>query len=217
VAREVVEGCYVVTAQAAMPSGRCDESIGAVPIENLKGESRSNAMMKAETKAKRRVTLSICGLGMLDESEVDSIPNAVQGSRDAQIEVRDAKLALISSGKVEEIKAAFAPSPDRVVEIIDEEDAKYEREERAAIQEEPPMNPALPPVAPLDSEMLKAFRTIKSDLKKATGNDELYYKVLGNNGFEKSNQITNRVQGGAIYKALLVAFKDVMAKIEEGK
>ena len=33
-------------------------------------------MMKAETKAKRRVTLSICGLGMLDETEVETIPHA---------------------------------------------------------------------------------------------------------------------------------------------
>lgn len=78
-AREVVEGCYVVTAQARDGKGREDESIGAVPIEGLKGEARSNAMMKAETKAKRRVTLSICGLGMLDEIEVDSIPNAQVG------------------------------------------------------------------------------------------------------------------------------------------
>jgi hypothetical protein len=31
--------------------------------------------MKAVTKAKRRVTLSICGLGMLDETEVETIPN----------------------------------------------------------------------------------------------------------------------------------------------
>jgi hypothetical protein len=30
--------------------------------------------MKAETKAKRRVTLSIVGLGMLDESELETIP-----------------------------------------------------------------------------------------------------------------------------------------------
>ena len=34
---------------------RFDESIGAVPIESLKGEARSNAMMKAETKAKREL------------------------------------------------------------------------------------------------------------------------------------------------------------------
>ena len=32
--------------------------------------------MKAETKAKRRATLDLLGLGMLDETETDSIPNA---------------------------------------------------------------------------------------------------------------------------------------------
>jgi hypothetical protein len=74
VSREVVEGCYVVTARATTPAGRPDESIGAVAIDGLKGEARSNGMMKAETKAKRRVTLSICGLGWTDESEVESIP-----------------------------------------------------------------------------------------------------------------------------------------------
>ncbi len=72
--REVIEGVYVVTAPASMPNGRTDVSTGAVPIDGLKGESRANAMMKAETKAKRRVTLSICGLGMLDETEIESIP-----------------------------------------------------------------------------------------------------------------------------------------------
>lgn len=71
--REVIEGCYVVTAPASMPNGRTDVSTGAVPIDGLKGEARANAMMKAETKAKRRVTLSICGLGMLDETEVETI------------------------------------------------------------------------------------------------------------------------------------------------
>lgn len=71
--REVIEGVYVVTAPASMPSGRTDVSTGAVAIDGLKGESRANAMMKAETKAKRRVTLSICGLGMLDETEVETI------------------------------------------------------------------------------------------------------------------------------------------------
>lgn len=75
--REVIEGVYVVTASASLPAGRTDVSTGAVSIEGLKGESRANAMMKAETKAKRRVTLSICGLGMLDETEVESIPGAV--------------------------------------------------------------------------------------------------------------------------------------------
>ena len=74
VSREVVEDCYIVTARAIDKNRRSDESIGAVPIGSLKGEARSNAMMKAETKAKRRVTLSICGMGLLDETEVSNGP-----------------------------------------------------------------------------------------------------------------------------------------------
>lgn len=76
-AREVTDDCYVVTARATLPDGRTDENIGAVPLAGLKGEARANAMMKGETKAKRRVTLSICGLGMLDETEVESLPPTV--------------------------------------------------------------------------------------------------------------------------------------------
>ena len=74
--RELVEGCYVVTATATLSDGRTDESIGAVSLEGLKGEARANALMKCETKSKRRVTLSICGLSLLDESEIEAIPGA---------------------------------------------------------------------------------------------------------------------------------------------
>jgi hypothetical protein len=74
--RETVGDCYIVTARATMPDGRCDESTGVVPLGKLNGENLANAYMKAETKAKRRATLSICGLGMVDDSEVDSIPGA---------------------------------------------------------------------------------------------------------------------------------------------
>jgi hypothetical protein len=76
VSREKVDGCYVVTARATLPSGRCDESVGAVPIEGLKGETLANAVMKTETKAKRRVTLAICGLALLDESELEGVHGA---------------------------------------------------------------------------------------------------------------------------------------------
>jgi len=66
-----------VTAQATLPNGRSDESTGAVPIARLQGENLANALMKAETKAKRRVTLSICGLSVLDESELDGVREQV--------------------------------------------------------------------------------------------------------------------------------------------
>lgn len=76
VSRETADGVHVVTARATMPDGRTDESTGAVPTKGLQGDALANSLMKAETKAKRRVTLSICGLGMLDESEVETIPGA---------------------------------------------------------------------------------------------------------------------------------------------
>jgi hypothetical protein len=71
--RQQTGDLYIVRARAMMPDGRSDESLGAVMLGGLKGESLANAIMKCETKAKRRVTLSICGLGWLDETEVDSI------------------------------------------------------------------------------------------------------------------------------------------------
>ena len=97
--RERADGVFSVTAHATLPDGRTDESIGAVPIiypetvqewqnsqrinrphpkagQQLTGEDLANAYMKAETKAKRRVTLSIVGLGWLDETEVGSITDA---------------------------------------------------------------------------------------------------------------------------------------------
>lgn len=74
VSQGLQDDCYVVHVRATAPSGkgrRSDEDIGAVAVAGLKGEARANAMMKALTKAKRRATLSLCGLGMPDESEVE--------------------------------------------------------------------------------------------------------------------------------------------------
>jgi hypothetical protein len=67
---------YIVTVEVRDKEGRSDCSTGAVSTQGLKGMVLANAFMKAETKAKRRATLSICGLGMLDESEIESMPVA---------------------------------------------------------------------------------------------------------------------------------------------
>jgi len=73
---KIVGDIYIVKARAKTKDGRTDEATGAVTIGHLKGDAKANAMMKAETKAKRRVTLSISGMGWTDETEIDSIPNA---------------------------------------------------------------------------------------------------------------------------------------------
>lgn len=65
-----------VAVEARLPDGRTDAELGVVSVAGLKGEAKANAILKAVTKAKRRVTLSICGLGMLDETEVQDVADA---------------------------------------------------------------------------------------------------------------------------------------------
>lgn len=74
---EIHEDVMMVTVTATDANGRTDTDMGAVSIAGLKGDAKANATMKAITKAKRRVTLSICGLGWLDESEIETIPRTV--------------------------------------------------------------------------------------------------------------------------------------------
>ena len=63
----------IVSITGTDKNGRTDTDCGVLNSNGLRGDALANATMKAITKAKRRVTLSICGLGMLDESEVESI------------------------------------------------------------------------------------------------------------------------------------------------
>lgn len=74
------DGISTVIVQVREPSGREDEAIGAVDIKGLTGKHKCNAIMRSETKAKRRATLSICGLGVLEELEVED--NLKQESRE---------------------------------------------------------------------------------------------------------------------------------------
>jgi hypothetical protein len=96
-------GIYTVTVRGVDKTFRRDEASGSVSIAGLRGSDLANAMMKAETKAKRRLTLSICGLGYIDETEVDDM----QPSRPQAVQ---------SSSRVEEINRLLtAPSTEAVV------------------------------------------------------------------------------------------------------
>ena len=123
---------FLVTARAILPSNRFSESIGAVslykadgvwmnqqsPKKNyfkpngkylsLKGDEYCNAIMKTETKAKRRATLDLLGLGIMEEQEVETIPNAKIENINPQIEItgtiikepKKAKSVNIETGEV---------------------------------------------------------------------------------------------------------------------
>jgi len=75
VGHEMVGEVIVVTARVS-DKDRATENVGAVAVATLKGDALANALMKARTKAIRRTVLAHCGLGMLDETETETIPGA---------------------------------------------------------------------------------------------------------------------------------------------
>lgn len=63
------------TVAARDRTGRVEEAIAVVPLQDkygkpLTGERKANAIMKSETKAKRRATLALCGLSWADGNTV---------------------------------------------------------------------------------------------------------------------------------------------------
>ena len=74
---EIVENetQFLVKVKGHDETGRADVEIGVVNKKDMQG-NLGNVQMKAVTKAKRRLTLSLCGLGWLDETEVETIRDA---------------------------------------------------------------------------------------------------------------------------------------------
>lgn len=106
--REEADDLCVWTAYGHDSSGRTDSEVGAVPIAGLKGEAKANAVMKASTKAKRRLTLSLAGLGWLDESEVSSIPSAQR--TDVDMETGEVREPRTLAATIAERRAALTTS-----------------------------------------------------------------------------------------------------------
>jgi hypothetical protein len=113
------DGILMITCKVSDKTGRTDVATGALVVQNLKGNDLANAMMKAETKAKRRATLSLCGLGLLDETEIETLPADVVPAFVPQAitapAVNQAPCSLVSEAApvpvAEDFFAAPAPQP----------------------------------------------------------------------------------------------------------
>ena len=94
ITREIIDGprfvelgnvkAIICTARVTSPSGRQETATAVVPANDP-----INGIMKCETKAKRRATLAILGLGLLDHTELETIPG-VRLPQDAPQSVVDA-------------------------------------------------------------------------------------------------------------------------------
>lgn len=110
--KQTVGDVFTVYVRASTPDGRTEDDCGAVSIKGLQGEALANAHMKAMTKAKRRATIAISSLGMLDESEVETIPGAHK-VKEAPI-VIPAELTPPPNGKPPKEVISIGPKPLKV-------------------------------------------------------------------------------------------------------
>ena len=111
ISKGLVGDLYEVHVKARDKSGKEDDDLAYVVVKGLSGNDLANAMLKAVTKAKRRVTLSICGLGILDESELETVSNIAPASN-PQIEnpfKKDELKDTVSTTTAEEIVLDGAP------------------------------------------------------------------------------------------------------------
>ena len=125
--REIIDGPRVIdvagtklvfaVCRATHPNGRTETATATVPLVDP-----ANVLMKCETKAKRRATLSILGLGMLDETEIDSIP------ANAKSEALPIKVEAVKPSRS---KLSDEEKAERVAAIIDEYRAALARDENA--------------------------------------------------------------------------------------
>jgi hypothetical protein len=132
--KSIDAGVFSVTVRARTKDGREDEDIGAVVLP-ASGDSRANALMKAITKAKRRVTLSICGLGQTDESELDTMPGARVFDAEDDVPVAPIRTARDVINDSIPLRSAAAATP-RAERKVDSE--VYDAEPAAAYPGAPP-------------------------------------------------------------------------------
>lgn len=140
VTRSSEEGMFIAEAEVKDRDGKTDSAIGVVPttkwdkwaksLVELSGVELANARMKAETKAKRRATLSICGLGFLDVSELDTVGGYCEVTAQGRIinevqpdlaqRLAQEKIAAHAKGKLAEEMPGYAHEPlnESVKEII---------------------------------------------------------------------------------------------------
>ena len=85
---EMVKDVYMVTVRASDGKRHTDE-IGAVTIGKHEGDNLANALMKASTKAKRRAVLAFCGLGILDETELETVRGVERVIEPLKIDMSD--------------------------------------------------------------------------------------------------------------------------------
>lgn len=182
--KELIGEIYVVTAYGRLPSGRTDSSTGAVAIRGLAGEGLANAYMKAETKAKRRLALSLVGLGFPTEDEVEDIPSTEEAPARKTLAERVAE------------KAAALEEPAPAAESTTETDAaEVEGTFVEAPADEPPLPPAPSEVAAPGGMSVEEFTALVRSAGKTKSQIAQAIAMARGGAVPAGEQVTDIVRG----------------------
>ena len=126
--REIIDGPRVMdlagtklvyaVCRATLPGGRYETATATVPMTDP-----VNVLMKCETKCKRRATLAILGLGLLDETETETIPGAdvvepsAAPARPA-VDISTALDAIAAAGSCEAVVVAYRAAQDALRRVV---------------------------------------------------------------------------------------------------
>jgi hypothetical protein len=143
---EDANGITSVRAHGRDIHGRDDWATGRVFTKGLGGQNLANAQMKAETKAKRRLTLSLVGLGWLDESEIEA-------ARATRVVV-DLETGEISAADADKL-AAVPTAADRLAARVAQVEAPPASPTPAPIAAEPETGDSEPSVAAGDPDVVE--------------------------------------------------------------
>ena len=211
--RESQGQMYVVTVQAQL-ADRTDESVGAVALVKEQGEwktgqngkkyfvpngqtkalspeAQANAVMRAETKAKRRATLSICGLGMFDMPDGAEAEDAPRWDFDVT-PLQPAANAPAATAPTNPPPADSTGDAELDRELLQFTQAT--REQRLA----------------KFSEMKKALGEMSGDAGEA-----LFFQILKDNDAEDPAQLKNMRQAKAAFAAMWRALREGVPAEEE--
>lgn len=135
--------------------------------------------------------------GVVTEEEIGE--QEPRGSREAQREVAEQRIA--------EMKAQAPQLPPPAAEVHQAEfvepPTELEQQLQASIEQVQQQ--------PDKFKALAGFQELKKAIVDATGDDKLYYRVLGANGYEKSNQIP-KAKMREVWKAIAESLKDWKAE-----
>ncbi len=142
--RKLEFGCLITTVRVTDKNGRTDFATAALPFDDKMGAAdKALAIMKCETKAKRRATFSICGLTMFAREDGEDLDEVELVSK--------RKLKQVSTTESSTDRAALlndVVSEPKSFETLNNAQQEAVMEAAAKTIEAEIVTPATPPVAP---------------------------------------------------------------------